>query len=74
VPTTTTISGTVRNLSGDCPNLTLTVNSTSVVTSQSTQFSGGNCKHLQSGDDISVTGTARSNGSIDAVTIRIGKG
>ena len=74
VPTTTTISGTVRSFSGDCPNLTLTVNGTTVVTSQSTQFTGGNCKHLQSGDDISATGTVRSNGAIDAVAIRIGKG
>ena len=74
VPTTTTISGTVRTLSGDCPNLTLIVNGTTVVTSQSTQFAGGNCKHLQSGDDISATGAVRSNGAIDAVAIRIGKG
>jgi len=64
----------VRSLSGDCPDLTLTVNSTTVVTSQSTQFSGGNCKHLQSGTDISATGTVRSNGAIEAATIRIGHG
>ena len=74
VPTTTTISGTVRSLSGDCPNLTLTVNGTTVVISQSTQFTGGNCKKLKSGDDISATGTVRSNGAIDAAAIRIGKG
>jgi len=71
-PTVTTISGTVRTLSGDCPELTLTVNSTTVVTGPSTKFTGGNCKHLQSGTDISARGTVRGNGTIDAIAIQIG--
>jgi hypothetical protein len=71
-PTITTIGGTVRSLSGDCPDLTLTVNGTTVVTSQSTKFTGGNCKHLQSGTDISASGTVRGNGTIDASAIQIG--
>jgi hypothetical protein len=71
-PTITTISGTVRSLSGDCPDLTLTVNGTTVVTSQSTKFTGGNCKHLQSGLNISASGTVRGNGTIDANAIQIG--
>jgi hypothetical protein len=72
VPVTTTIDGTVRSLSGSCPDLVLTVNGTTVVTSQSTKFTGGNCKHLQSNSGISATGTLLSNGSIQAVSIRIG--
>jgi hypothetical protein len=62
----------VRTLSGDCPELTLTVNSTTVVTSPSTKFTGGNCKHLLSGTDISARGTVRGNGTIDAIAIQIG--
>jgi hypothetical protein len=42
-PIIMTINGTVRTLSGDCPDLTLTVASTTVVTSQSTKFTRGNC-------------------------------
>jgi hypothetical protein len=72
VPTTTTINGTVRSFSGNCPDLILTVNGTTVITSQSTKFTGGNCKHLQSGSGISATGTVLSSGSIEAVSIRIG--
>jgi len=70
-PTVTTISGTVRVVSGKCPDLTLTVNSTTVVVSQSTTFTGGDCKHLKSGNDISASGTVGSNGAIAAVAIRI---
>jgi hypothetical protein len=72
VPTVTTISGTVRSLSGDCPDLILTVNGTTIVTSQSTKFTGGNCKHLESGTGISATGTVLANGSIEAASLRIG--
>jgi len=71
-PTIATISGTVRSLSGDCPNLTLTVNGTTVVIGESTKFTGGNCKHLQSGDDISATGTVLGNGAVVATDVRIG--
>jgi uncharacterized protein DUF5666 len=71
-PTIVTISGATSGLSGECPDLILTVNGTTVVTSQSTKFTGGNCKHLQSGSGISATGTLLSNGSVEATSIRIG--
>jgi len=69
-PPTTTISGTVRSLSGGCPDLILTVNGTKVVTSKSTKFTGGNCKHLEAGASISASGTVRADGSVDAIEIR----
>jgi hypothetical protein len=72
VPTTTTIDGTVRHLSGNCPDLILIVNDTTIAASESTKFTGGNCKHLQPGSGISATGTVLSSGSIEAVSIRIG--
>jgi hypothetical protein len=72
VPSVTTISGAVSSLSGECPDLILTVNGTTVVTSQSTKFTGGNCKHLESGTGISATGTVLGNGSIEAASVRIG--
>src|SRR5215467_8238344 len=54
VPTTTTIDGTVRNLSGNCPDLILIVNGTTIAASESTKFTGGNCKHLQPGSGVSA--------------------
>ena len=72
MPIPTTISGTARNLSGDCPDIGFTVNGASVQASKSTKFGGGDCKHLKSGATVTVVGLVQS-GAISAIAIQISK-
>ncbi len=72
-PTPTTASGSVRDVSGDCPAISFTVNGTAVETSKSTKFAGGKCDKIKNGTDVSVSGLLQ-NGTIAATTVQIAKG
>jgi hypothetical protein len=70
VPTPTTISGTARNVSGHCPDVSFTVNGTPVDADKATKFGGGKCDGVKNGTDVSVTGLLQ-NGTISATAIQI---
>ena len=62
--TTVTFSGIVSSLSGTCPSLAFTANSTSVHTTSSTTFGGGSCADVRNGMSAGVSGAKQSDGSV----------
>ena len=71
-PTPLTIGGTARNVSGDCPEISFTVNGTAVATTKTTKFTGGKCDKIKNGTDVSVTGVSQ-DGMISASAVQISK-
>lgn len=67
----TELEGKVSAFSGSCPNLTLTVNGTSVTTNSSTQFSGAGCRAVVVGAKVEIKGTRQPNGSILASRVKV---
>lgn len=67
----TELEGKVSAFSGSCPNVTMTVNGTSVTTNASTQFSGAACSALVMGAKVEVKGTRQPNGSILASRVKV---
>jgi hypothetical protein len=63
----------VGNIDGHCPQLSFVVSGTTVNTNSSTDFTGGKCSDLSSGDTVDVTGTSGSNDTIDAMAVAITK-
>jgi hypothetical protein len=65
-----TISGTVRGLSGSCPNRTFTIDSTSFVTSAATDYPGrDDCSDLANGESARVRGIGQADGTVRATRI-----
>jgi hypothetical protein len=64
------VEGQVSTLSGSCPNLTLTVHGTTVVTNSATQF-GRACGTINVGASVDVKGTRQPNRSILATRINV---
>jgi hypothetical protein len=62
-------SGTVSNLSGDCPTVRFTVNGVPVVTNAQTSYTGGSCNALDNGDNVQGEGLWQ-NGQITASIVR----
>jgi hypothetical protein len=58
--------GPVTSLGGACPDLTVTVSGTRVVTTASTKYRGGNCRHIAEGTRVFVVGERQSDGSVRA--------
>jgi len=63
--------GLVSGLSGTCPDLTFTVNGTTIVANASTIFEDGSCSTVQNGTRVEIKGTRRSNGSVLATRVDI---
>jgi hypothetical protein len=61
VTSTLTVSGTVADLKGKCPNLNFTVGSMAVTTSDKTKFTGGKCGDVDLGVSVNVVGTWSNN-------------
>ncbi len=51
----------------------MTIDATTVVTTDTTDYGGGKCNQLKSGDSVSVNGLLESNGAISATSIQISK-
>ena len=64
-------SGTVSGLTGTCPALSFTVGGRLVQTDDGTQFTQGNCKHLENGMNIGVTGTLTTGGAVYATAVQL---
>jgi hypothetical protein len=58
------LKGSIASIGGGCPNVTLSMNGTSIITSPATQFKNGSCTSLRSGLKIEVKGTRQANGSV----------
>jgi hypothetical protein len=63
-------SGSVRDLSGSCPNVTFVVDGLTVTASAGTNFRGG-CESLRNGVEVDVEGTLMSDGTVRAERIEI---
>jgi hypothetical protein len=61
----------VSSLRGPCPNLTFTVNGTSVYADASTEYREGNCTHVDEGRRVIVIGQRQSDGRVRAQRIDI---
>jgi hypothetical protein len=67
---TVQVEGNTHDVKGRCPNLTFTVSGRRVETTGGTTFSGMSCGDLEKKDrHVRVTGTERSNGTIDATRV-----
>lgn len=65
-----TLSGTIANLSGSCPNRTFTLGGATWVTNGATDYRGdGSCRDLRNGRNIRVRGRGQSDGTILATRI-----
>jgi hypothetical protein len=62
-PSSTTLHGDVEDLSGQCPNLTFTLERRLVRTNSCTQFDE-RCDHLRNRRDVTVWGTVQSDSSV----------
>ena len=69
-PTQVQLTGTVRNLFGQCPNLAFTVSGRAVVTTSDTEFSKMRCRDTKNGLAVIVDGTVASNAVVVATRVR----
>jgi uncharacterized protein DUF5666 len=66
------VFGTVDNLSGQCPSLTMTINGIVVKTNQATNYGGSSgCAGVKSGDGGGVTGSRQSDGTVVAAFVSL---
>ena len=65
-----TLSGAISSLQGQCPTLTFVVNARTVRTTSSTNFRGGPCNSIDDGDDVTVEGSVGADNSITATIVR----
>ena len=63
--------GTVANLTGTCPAMSMVVRGTRVRTSAATEFVDGACGNLRNGTKVDVEGDTNGDGGLDATRIRI---
>lgn len=63
------LEGRVSSLAGACPTLTFVVNGIAVDTNGSTTYRGGNCKHVDEGRVVGVTGRQQADGRVRAEQI-----
>ena len=60
------LEGRVSSLRGACPTLSFVVSGVTVDTDGSTKYRGGNCKQVDDGHPIGVTGRRQPNGRVRA--------
>lgn len=65
------IKGVVSALTGSCPTLTFTVDTTRVVTNGSTEFRGIACTAIVNGARVDAQGARQADGSIIAAKVDI---
>jgi len=64
-------AGEVFSVSGSCPNVTIVVNSLTIVVDRSTDFKKSNCNDLRRGRDVVGVGLKEANATIKATDIRV---
>jgi hypothetical protein len=70
-PSSVAIKGTVNELAGSCPTVSLKLEGKKITTAATTRYEGGACADLKNGALISVTGTVQSDGSVVALSVGI---
>jgi all-beta uncharacterized protein/uncharacterized protein DUF5666 len=70
-PQTVQLSGTLSGLSGQCPTISFTINSTSVFAISSTTYSSGKCSDVKNGKSVTVTGTVQADRRVLATIIGV---
>ena len=65
------LDGSVSDLSGGCPNLSFTVDGTTVTTDGDTAFDGGACSDVQNGTEVKVEGLRQPDGSVLASEVEL---
>jgi hypothetical protein len=65
------LEGAVSNRSNNCPNLTFTVQATTVKTNNTTNFANGQCSQIVNGTKVEVEGTRQADNSVLAKTVEI---
>lgn len=65
------VQGAVSNLSGGCPTLTFTVQSTTVKTNNATKFQDGPCARVANGTRVEAEGKRQADRSILATKVEI---
>jgi hypothetical protein len=70
-PVQVTLTGVVSDLGGTCPAVTFVVDRTRVTTTASTTFQRGNCRHVENGLSVQVTGLRQADGSVQAQTVEL---
>jgi hypothetical protein len=68
------IYGTIANLAGTCPAVTMSLSGTVVKTTSATTFTNGACADLKNGGGLYAVGTKQSDGSVLASQIYFPKG
>jgi hypothetical protein len=63
------LKGMITGLSGACPSLTFTVNSTKVTTNAATKFEDSACTSLVNGNSVEVEGTRQADSSVLATSV-----
>jgi hypothetical protein len=61
----------VSGVSGNCPNVTLTVGGQTIVVDRATDFSKSKCDDLRRGRNVSGSGMMQPNRTIKATDIRV---
>jgi hypothetical protein len=72
-PATVDFSGSISNVSGECPDVSFQVKSLAVVTSAATLYDHGRCRDLRNKARVSGAGLAQPDGSILAASITFGR-
>ena len=63
------VDGRVSSLRGVCPNLTFEIRGMTIAADGSTEYRGGNCKHVEEGLRVLVVGHRQSDGRVHAERI-----
>ena len=67
----TELNGLVAGLTGACPAVTFTINTTTVKTSATTRFANDSCGLLSNGRRVEVKGARQADGSIAATKVEV---
>ena len=67
------LTGRVSQVSGRCPTISFTLNSTKIQTTEATTFQGGSCKDVSNKDTVTVHGEQQPNGSVIASVLTLQK-
>jgi uncharacterized protein DUF5666 len=68
-PTQAAVKGVVSGLTGTCPKVSFTVQTTKVTTAESTRFEDVRCGAIKNGMTVEVTGARQADGSITATKV-----
>lgn len=72
-PVVIQLSGPVSSLLGECPSLNFVAAGRRVLTNDDTLFNAGNCRHIENGMDVEVTGLNLAGDAVQATRVRLNR-